>query len=105
LATYCAVRVSRFLTFVRNAATNNPFYLDSLYGLGLAGMLIVVMFYVKDTNYFTEETVIVPHLIEEQAKIEGLVNEEQINLEFLKEQRAAAMVLEKSGQKTEITAA
>lgn len=68
-------------------------------------MTVVVWLYVTDTNYFTEETVIVPHRIEEEAKIEGWVTEDQINHEFEKEQRAAELALETRRKSSDITPA
>lgn len=42
------------------------------------------MVHVKLTNYFTEENVIAPLSIEEQAKIEGKVTQEQLEAEAKK---------------------
>lgn len=64
----------------------------------------MVLFYVTDTNYFIEETVIVPHIIEQQAKLEGLATEEQINHEFEKERRAEELAAGAGGNIPEITA-
>lgn len=59
------------------------------------------MYYVKDTNYFIEETVIVPLKIEENAKVEGIVTEEQINHEIMKERKAVELATEVGKNKSE----
>ncbi|KAF3484377.1 uncharacterized protein GIQ15_03701 [Arthroderma uncinatum] len=70
------------------AAENVPFVGQlslqfSLYVIGIIGMVYVLIVYVKETNYFTEENVIAPLSVEEQAKLAGLVTEEQIESEEL----------------------
>lgn len=47
-------------------------------------MVYVLVVYVKETNYFTEENVIAPLSVEEQARVAGLVTEEQIESEAAK---------------------
>lgn len=41
-----------------------------LYVLGIAGVVIVFVYYIKDSNYFTEADVVVPIAYEEE-KIRG----------------------------------
>ncbi|OAL38222.1 hypothetical protein AYO20_02674 [Fonsecaea nubica] len=71
--------------------SKNVSYIDqlivqfTLYAVGLVFLLSIIWFCVKDTNYFLEENVIVPHRWEERARIEGLVAEEQIEKEHQKE--------------------
>ncbi|EXJ69999.1 uncharacterized protein A1O5_07072 [Cladophialophora psammophila CBS 110553] len=43
------------------------------YFVGILFLYTVTMFYVSDTNYFREETVIVPKHIEEDARLEGRI--------------------------------
>ncbi|EFQ96815.1 hypothetical protein MGYG_08738 [Nannizzia gypsea CBS 118893] len=76
------------LSFVM-AAQNVPFVGQlslqfSLYVIGVIGMVYVLIVYVKETNYFTEENVIAPLSVEEQARVAGLVTEEQIQSEATK---------------------
>ncbi|KIX01044.1 uncharacterized protein Z518_10110 [Rhinocladiella mackenziei CBS 650.93] len=77
-----------------------------LYVLGAIGVAWVLIYRVKDSNYFTEEDVIVPLAEEERSKLAGLVTEEQIAHEHEKELVAAQG---KKGSatlgQTEITAA
>ncbi|KIW29497.1 uncharacterized protein PV07_05310 [Cladophialophora immunda] len=74
--------------------SKNVSYIDqlivqfTLYAVGLVFLLGIIWFCVKDTNYFLEENVIVPHRWEERARIEGLVAEEQIEREHQKEMLA-----------------
>ncbi|KAI1620089.1 hypothetical protein EDD37DRAFT_613346 [Exophiala viscosa] len=73
-----------------------------LYTIGIIGMVVVTKLYIPDTNYFSEESVVVPHQVEEMAKLGGMVTEEQINHEFEKERRAAQLA---EGHDIEITPA
>lgn len=41
------------------------------YFVGIVFLYIVTILYVTDTNYFLEDSVIVPRHVEENAKIEG----------------------------------
>ena len=54
--------------------------------------MCIIWFCVKETNYFLEENVIVPHKWEEKARIEGLVGDEQIEKEHQKEMLAEKRV-------------
>lgn len=71
--------------------SKNVSYIDqlivqfSLYAVGLVFLMGVIWFCVKDTNYFLEENVIVPHKWEERARIDGLVGDEEIEREHQKE--------------------
>lgn len=76
--------------------SKNVTYLDQLivqfvlYALGLACLAVVIKLWVKETNYFHEEDVIVPHKYEEKAAADGIVTEDQIQHELAKESIAAA---------------
>ncbi|EXJ79410.1 hypothetical protein A1O3_08912 [Capronia epimyces CBS 606.96] len=67
----------------------------SLYVLGIAGLFWVLFFHVKETNYFIEETVIVPRHVEEET-MGKLGTDQQREAEYIKEhiatQQAAAGV-------------
>jgi hypothetical protein len=84
--------------------SKNVSYIDqlivqfTLYAVGLVFLLGIIWFCVKDTNYFLEENVIVPHRWEERARIEGLVADEQIEREHQKEMlaRSGSVVDEKT---------
>ncbi len=82
--------------------SQNVAYIDqlivqfTLYAVGLACLMGVIWFCVKDTNYFLEENVIVPHKWEERARIEGLVGEEEIEREHQKELMAQRAILAQS---------
>lgn len=52
-------------------------------------MVYVLTRYITDTNYFVEESVIVPHHVEEEALREGKVTEDIIEREHEKERQAA----------------
>lgn len=75
--------------------SKNVSYMDqlivqfTLYAVGLVFLIGIIWFCIKDTNYFLEENVIVPHKWEERAVIEGLATSEEIEKERLKEQLAA----------------
>lgn len=60
----------------------------SLYCLGIVGMAVVLVFYVKESNYFLEDNVIVPHHVEEEATIVGRITQEQLEAELEKERIA-----------------
>ena len=60
-----------------------------LYGVGLTCLLGIIWYGVKETNYFQEDDVIVPHAIEEKALLEGTIPKEQIERERAKERLAA----------------
>ncbi|KIX94203.1 uncharacterized protein Z520_10230 [Fonsecaea multimorphosa CBS 102226] len=74
--------------------SKNVSYIDqlivqfTLYAVGLVFLLGIIWFCVKDTNYFLEDNVIVPHRWEERARIDGLVADEQIEREHQKEMLA-----------------
>ncbi|KAM5466608.1 hypothetical protein MauCBS54593_005865 [Microsporum audouinii] len=96
------------LSFVM-AAENVPFVGQlslqfSLYIIGVIGMIYVLIVYVKETNYFTEENVIAPLSVEEQARAAGLVTEEQIQSEAAKN-KAAGMNAKDGKQELEISVA
>ncbi|KAK7533803.1 major facilitator superfamily domain-containing protein [Phyllosticta citribraziliensis] len=55
-----------------------------LYAVGLVSLYGVIWFYVRETNYFLEEAVIVPRRIEEEAAVMGLVPEDVIEHERMK---------------------
>ncbi|KAJ9145453.1 Membrane transporter protein [Pleurostoma richardsiae] len=57
----------------------------ALYGFGLVCLFWVIAYYVKETNYFLEDSVIVPAKIEEKAVTLGLVAEDVIEHEHQKE--------------------
>ena len=59
-----------------------------LYAVGLVFLFNIIWFQVKETNYFREEDVIVPHKFEEKLKIQGLVHEAEIERERRKEELA-----------------
>ncbi|KAF3894829.1 DUF895 domain membrane protein [Trichophyton interdigitale] len=93
------------LSFVM-AAQNVPFVGQlslqfSLYVIGVIGMVYVLVVYVKETNYFTEENVIAPLSVEEQARVAGLVTEEQIESEAAKN-KAAGMNAKDHKQDAEV---
>ena len=75
--------------------SKNVSYLDQLivqfvlYGVGLACLVSVIWFCVKDTNYFLEDDVIVPKSYEEKAILEGMVDQEAVDREKAKERLAA----------------
>ena len=69
--------------------------------IGVIGMVYVLVIYVKETNYFTEENVIAPLSVEEQARVAGLVTEEQIDSEAAKN-KAAGMNAKDGKQNAEI---
>jgi hypothetical protein len=52
-----------------------------IYALALCSLYYVIFKYVKETNYFAEENVIVPVSFEEKALVEGLVTEEAVRRE------------------------
>lgn len=64
-------------------------------------MVYVLVVYVKETNYFTEENVIAPLSVEEQARVAGLVTEEQIESEAAKN-KAAGMNAKDHKQDAEV---
>ncbi|KAK8200219.1 major facilitator superfamily domain-containing protein [Phyllosticta capitalensis] len=55
-----------------------------LYVVGLVSLYGVIWVYVRETNYFLEEAVIVPRHVEEEAIVTGLVAEEVIEHERAK---------------------
>ncbi|RFU33869.1 hypothetical protein B7463_g2471, partial [Scytalidium lignicola] len=59
-----------------------------VYALALASLYYVISVYVTETNYFTEENVIVPASVEEKAVVSGMVPEDIIRHEHEKEQIA-----------------
>jgi hypothetical protein len=61
---------------------------NSLYCLGIVGMAVVLIFFVKESNYFLEDNVIVPHHVEEEATIVGRITQEQLEAELEKERIA-----------------
>ncbi|KAI9741784.1 MAG: hypothetical protein M1834_000170 [Cirrosporium novae-zelandiae] len=69
-------------------------YIDQLivqfviYGVGLCCVFCIIWFRVKETNYFAEDDVIVPHKFAERALIEGIAAREQVEKEELKERIA-----------------
>ncbi|KAF2102542.1 hypothetical protein NA57DRAFT_71532 [Rhizodiscina lignyota] len=71
--------------------SQNVSYMDQLivqfvlYGVGLVFLFGILWFQVKETNYFLEEDVIVPHKFEEKLTIEGKINEQQLEHEREKE--------------------
>ncbi|GME47572.1 putative membrane transporter protein [Neofusicoccum parvum] len=60
-----------------------------LYVIGLTSLLGVTWFFVKDTNYFLEDNVIVPKHVEEEAVVAGIVPHEAVEHERAKEAEAA----------------
>jgi Na+/melibiose symporter-like transporter len=60
-----------------------------LYFLGSIAVVYILWQKILETNYFTEENVIVPHDIEEKMRLEGKVDEEVIRREQEKERLAA----------------
>ncbi|OQV05328.1 hypothetical protein CLAIMM_10089 isoform 2 [Cladophialophora immunda] len=52
-----------------------------VYALALCSLYYVILTYVKETNYFAEENVIVPVAFEEKAIVEGLVADDVIRRE------------------------
>jgi hypothetical protein len=65
----------------------------AVYALALVSLYFVILTYVKETNYFTEENVIVPVAVEEKAVLSGEVPVEVIEHEHEKEQLAEQIVL------------
>lgn len=55
-------------------------------------MIWVLVFHVKESNYFTEENVIAPHHVEEEATIIGRITREQLEAELRKEKVARGEV-------------
>ncbi len=64
----------------------------TLYAVGLGCLAFIQWTCIKPTNYFLEDLVIVPERWEEFARIEGLVDEEQIRREHEKEKLAEKAV-------------
>lgn len=60
------------------------------YFVGIIFLYIVTVFHVTNTNYFHEDTVIVPRHVEEDARVQGLVTDEDLEREHRKEEVAAA---------------
>lgn len=71
-----------------------------LYFVGLICLFAIIWTQVKETNYFLEEDVIVPHAFEERAMLEGTIPQEQLDREKAKEDLAAAGMVIKRDQKT-----
>jgi len=63
-----------------------------LYIIGTIGMMWVLVFYVKESNYFQEENVIAPHHVEQEATLDGRITEEQLQKELNKEKIATGDV-------------
>ena len=59
-----------------------------LYAVGLTMLIGIIWHYVADTNYFKEDDVIVPHHIEEEAVLAGIIDREQLARERAKERLA-----------------
>lgn len=59
-----------------------------LYAFGLACLYWVIIYYVRETNYFLEESVIVPADFEEKAVTMGVVTEDAVEREYQKEAAA-----------------
>jgi hypothetical protein len=74
----------------------------AVYALALVSLYYVILTYVKETNYFAEENVIVPVSVEEKAVLSGAVDVDVIEHEHEKEQLAQNMVV---ASKVEVTAA
>jgi hypothetical protein len=65
----------------------------SVYTLALVSVYYVILRYVKQTNYFTEESVIVPAAIEEIAILSSTVPEKVVEHEHGKEQLANQIII------------
>lgn len=59
------------------------------YFVGIVFLYVVTVFYVTDTNYFHEDTVIVPKHVEENARLEGRVTDEELKVEHEKDEAGA----------------
>lgn len=59
-----------------------------LYSLGLISLYTVLVKYIKETNYFSEENVIVPVSVEEEVALSGAVPQEVIEHEHEKAELA-----------------
>jgi hypothetical protein len=59
--------------------------------------MALIWFYVKETNYFLEDTVIVPYKFEKKLLEEGVVGEEKLEGERRKEEVAKREAGEKGG--------
>lgn len=64
----------------------------AVYALALASLYYVILVYVKETNYFAEENVIVPVAVEEQAIVAGLVSEDVVQHELELEKIARGLI-------------
>ena len=64
----------------------------AVYALALASLYYDILVYVKETNYFVEENVIVPASVEEKAIVAGLVTEDVIRHELELEKIARGLV-------------
>jgi hypothetical protein len=53
----------------------------------------VLIFHVKETNYFEEDNTIAPHHVEEEATIDGRITQEQLERELRKEKIASGKAL------------
>jgi hypothetical protein len=85
--------------------SKNVSYMDQLiiqfvlYAVGLLCLFSIIWFCVKETNYFLEENVIVPHKFEEKLLLEGMVVQDVIEREKAKEELAAHEVAVEKGEK------
>jgi hypothetical protein len=59
-----------------------------LYVVGIATLFLIISTQVKETNYFLEDNVIVPHKFEERMIAEGVISEDQTAKEKRKEELA-----------------
>ena len=71
-----------------------------LYFLGSLSVVYILSQKILETNYFTEQNVIVPHDVEEKMKLEGKVDEEVIRMEEEKERLAREEVARSKGGET-----
>ena len=69
----------------------------NLYFLGSLAVVYILWNKILETNYFTEQNVIVPHDVEEKMKLEGKLDEEVIRREQEKERRAREEVARGKG--------
>ncbi|KAH8694054.1 major facilitator superfamily domain-containing protein [Talaromyces proteolyticus] len=66
------------------------------YFVGIVFLYIVAIFYVTNTNYFQEENVIVPHRVEQDAKLEGMAADADAERGHPKEDAVATVSLQKA---------
>lgn len=71
-----------------------------LYAVGLCTLITIIWTQVKETNYFLEENVIVPHKFEERLTVKGIVNEEQMENERRKNMLAEE--IDEKGHRTSV---